>query len=126
MNGQPLLAFGFDGFASVGTQEIVFPLAPGVGFLPLGINQAVALQPVKDRIQHPVAPFNPPAGKFAHLLDDFVAVTFAARKDGQQERFRGRGNQIFRKHGSLIHCAARYVNGKVGAGWLVREFGDAQ
>ena len=113
MNGQPLLAFGFENFAAVGADEIVFPLASGVGFLPFGINQAVTLQPVQNGIQHPVAPLDLPAAQLAHFLDDFVAVAFAPGEDGEQQRFRGGGHHVFSKHGSLIHCTGMYVNKKL-------------
>ena len=103
MNGQPLLAFGFENFAAVGADAIIFPLAARVGFLPLGFNQSVAFQPVQNRIQHPVAPLDLSTAQRAHLLDDLVALAFAPGENGEQQRFRGGGDHVFGKHGSFIH-----------------------
>ena len=84
MNGQPLPALGFEGFASVGTDEIVFPLAGPVSaslFHSDSIRPS-RLQPVQDGIKHPVAPLS--LGRPLNsrtFLDDLVAVAFAAREE---------------------------------------------
>jgi len=103
MNFQPLFAFGHQRFFAFRTQGIVFSFASAIRFLPFGFDELLAFEPVEHGVKHSIAPFDVAAREFADFLEDFVPVTLAISEDGQHERFGGSGNQIFRKHGSLIH-----------------------
>src|SRR5690349_19563931 len=71
-------------------QLVVLPIAARLRLTPAPFHKPVALEPVQDRIEHPVRPRELPAGELADALDDRVTVAIALTQDGEDERC-GRG-----------------------------------
>lgn len=119
MNGQPLPAFGFESFASVGINEIISAAAAGIGLFPLGIDQAVTFEPMQNGIKHAIAPFKLAAGKFAHFLDDFVAITFASARMERTSGFEEAATKSFASMADLYidqpHMSTEEIQNSGGA-----------
>ncbi len=88
------------------TLPIVFPGLPGRSATgpsaPPGLGRrrrsACSIgQPMQDRVQHSVRPFDRAGGQFAHALKDGVAVAIPFFQDGEHQRGRRRSHQLFRK-----------------------------
>src|SRR6185295_7053826 len=73
-----------------------------LGLTPEGLYEPLLLEAMEDRIKHPVGPFEATVRELAHALDDLVAVTVAPLQDRQDERRRGRGDQLFRHRPSHL------------------------
>ena len=111
----PLLLVFFKGAFAVLFEGIIFALAAGLGFGPAGFDEAAMLKAMEDGVKHAVGPLHLVLGAGLDLLDDGVAVAFAARKQGEDERFGGGGDKFFPYHGSNMHCMAMYVKKEIFA-----------
>ena len=81
---------------------VVLAPAPGVGGAPRRRYVAEPLEPVQQRVEHPVGPLHAPARQLTHALEDCVAVQVAVRQDAQHQRGGRGGDQVFVN----AHCAS--------------------
>jgi len=84
---------GEPGSALVG-DRVVLAAAAGLGDLPARLDVAKPFESMEDGVEHPVRPFHPPPGKLAHALEDRVAVAVRLGQERQDDRGRGRRDQI--------------------------------
>ena len=87
--------FGFLGPNGAGKSTTVKMLL-GLAFPTSGDARLLGqpLEPMQHRVEHPVRPLHAPAGQLPHALEDRVAVAVRLGQDRQDERSRGRGDQV--------------------------------
>src|SRR5688572_23062523 len=71
--------------AAFGFQGVILSFSARFRFAPSTADQCLVFQPMQDRIQHPVGPFDLAAGQLPDALNDGVAVAFAFSEDGKDQ-----------------------------------------
>lgn len=87
----PLLGLGLP---SVFLEGIIFPFPSGGGLAPAGFDPTFAFHAMENGVEHAIGPLELLSGAGFDLLNDGVAVTFAAGEEGEDERFSGSGDQF--------------------------------
>src|SRR5262249_7312631 len=75
-------------------------------------HQPLAFEAVHHRVQHSISPLQPSSREVAHSLNDRISVGLSFRKNGEDQRLSGCGNQVFGGH-AINSCergiAALYI-----------------
>src|SRR6266550_1088917 len=90
----PLLAFLAESSLALGRDPVVLATATALRDFPPGLNVAEPLEPMQNRVEHPVRPLHSPSGQLPNSLEDRIAIAIRFGQDRQEERGRGSGNQI--------------------------------
>src|SRR6185503_15590729 len=89
-----MLAFLAEPSPALGRDPVVLATATALRDFPPGLNVAKPLEPMQNRVEHPVRPLHSPSGQLPNSLDDRIAIAILLGQDRQEERGRGSGNQI--------------------------------
>src|SRR5581483_5745302 len=110
----PLLAFVSESGPAIFLQGVIFAFAAIPDLNPAGFDPALIFHAVKDRVKHAVGPGELARGKGFDVLNQLVAIAFAAREEGKNDGFGRGGNEFFFEHGGIIHCVAMHVKRPIG------------
>src|SRR5262245_4788768 len=80
--------------AALRGDPVVLAPAAALRDLPARLDVAEALESMQDGVEHPVRPLHASAGDLADALEDRVAVAVRLGEDRENDRGRGRGDQI--------------------------------
>src|SRR3712207_1788333 len=90
----PLPAFLRELSPAPGRDPIVLATAAALRNFPPHLDVAEALEPMQNRVEHPVRPLHAPSGQLPNSLEDGVAVAVLFGQDRQDDRGRGSGYQV--------------------------------
>ncbi len=105
----PLLAFVGELGLPLGRDPIVLPAAAGVRDFPARLDVAEPLEAVQDRVEHAVGPLHVPARELPYPLQDGIPVAVLVGQDRQDQRGRGRGDEILVDLHQITRRASRGI-----------------
>src|SRR6478736_6533310 len=91
----PLPALLGEGGLAAAAQPVVLAGPAAGGGAPRRLDVAETLEAMEERIQHPVAPLQLAVRQLADAPEDRVPVRLAVREDPEDERRRGRRDEVF-------------------------------
>jgi hypothetical protein len=91
---------------AAGGDRVVLAAAAAVRDLPARLDVAEPLEPMENRIEHPVRPLHAPAGQLADALEDRVPVAVLVGQDREDDRRRGGGYQVLVDLDEITRCSS--------------------